>query len=347
MKLKIDNQLNVPFIENTKHTDKNVVESNKNIIEAKKVSVLQKNKFNRKNNKFLTNSVADPQSLAKYISNDPDKCEITINKYPGTLHISMDSISKLEMDQNNMLLLQVFINGKKMITQKYHENSFIKIGKYLKIPISEKFSSPIKLGISLQTVYKTHSRDAREAIFIFTKDRIDELHNKLVGNKCDFTRSSSNYIITMISKLFHTHKTEDTVKIHCSYISDDEVKLLDHKPESLSTLCKWIMNRKYAYSCLFEGEINIKGVNMIYNWKRVYIKWYGYRLYIFDCNNKEYISEVSLIDSIPFLGNVKKSLIKFIVQDNEIQLHFDTSETLFRCLDAIYTIFVTDVTDWI
>lgn len=172
------------------------------------------------------------------------------------------------------------------------------------------------------------------------------MHNRLEEVKAVWRPYRSGGLQGFVSNLFFAPKDNNALlRAYCSFTSDEEVPPA-YFADSLPDLCKWVIVRKYAFHCLFEGVLNIKGENHIYIWKRRYVKWYGYTLYVFDIHTNKMVGQIFLGDATPSLDLVKNRILKFIIGNEEIKVHCDTPESLLKCMEAAYIIF-PKILDWL
>lgn len=273
-----------------------------------------------------------------------DRRKIFIQKFPGKLFIALDSIEKLNLEPNSHIFLKVLLNDKIILTNQFTESSFIKINQFITVPLSSIKKSNFEIKIFLNVFCEGKNDLKFETVLKFNQNMIEKLHNKLEEIKSNWSLISNNSFKSIFNKmLFRSNKTEALLRSYCSFLSDQE---LTKSPENLLDLCKWIMIRKYSCVCLFEGILNLKGVNGDYRWFRRYVKWYGYTIYIFDINTQKYIEQISLLDSIPILESIKKNIFKFHKNLSEVEIHCETQETLLSTMEAICTIF-PKVLNWI
>lgn len=269
---------------------------------------------------------------------------LQINKYPGILHIAIDSLENFDKGGNSSVSLSIFAKERLVLRQKYPESSFIKTNQYLRIPLQKSQNFPLKIKIVLQRGHDLSEK--HESVFEITREMVDSLHNKLGKRIIEFGQKRTKGIFGLFNSTASKYDHPVLLRMYCSFISDEETSYIKSSLDSLNSLCKWIMVRKYAYNCLFTGEVNIKGENKVYSWKRRFVKWYGHNIYTFDVHTNEYKACISLIDAIPALDRIKKGIVKFIIDDAEIEMHCDTSDSLLGCVDSIYIIF-PKIYNWI
>lgn len=279
-----------------------------------------------------------PQCLSALIEDRETPGSIVISKYPGTLHIALDALERMGLETDSHISLMCLFGKDMIATRKYREGSFVKINQYLKIPVGLLPVHSLRIRIVLRKHLPGCSSNIMETMLDFNGESLSTMHNKLMEVKAIW-RPYNRGILNLVANVLFPPKTNGALlRAYCSFISDEEMQS-SHSPRSLTDLCKWIITRRYACDCLFEGILNIKGENKDYSWKRRHVRWYGYTLYIFDVHTNRVVAQITLVDAAPSLDQIGDGIIKFKIGDSELKMHCDTPASLVRCIEAAYTVF--------
>lgn len=271
--------------------------------------------------------------------------KITLLKFPGFIHLAFDSLEKLNINSDCTISIEVKIGNFILASPQFNNSNFIKIGQYIKVPLLNKLQGNIRAEILVIQHKNTSSNIIFESHIDFNNDDLEGIHNKLFENKTVLKRRVS--IISSLMNIFRPKKEEFPIcRYYCSFISNSEFDTPNNAPSSLETLCKWLIFRKFAFELLFEGRANIKSEDDEFHWKRRYIKWFGYAIYVFDIHTNVLINVVDIQDGDPSLELINKDTIIFNIRGKPFEIELETAEEFKKCAEATYKLF-PKIINWI
>lgn len=265
-------------------------------------------------------------------------------RYPGTLHFSMTAIDGYLMKSKDCqnISLCVEINGQKEDTPCYEEAKNIKLGYYKTVPI-DRFNGPIKIKLLLLRHKKPSlfytGKSTIVAQYELVIDSAKQLQNKLLEVICPWESYKSKNILRNMKKALLDYVRQcGTLKMHVSYLADSEIPSVDSPvPTDLFTLNKWLVIRKYTNELLFAGYANV--CDEAGRWEKMYIKWYGFTVKLFDENYKRIRGTLNLADVQAQCDQMADGIILFKTGDSTIKLQCDSSEKLNGCIEALSILF--------
>ncbi|KAM0679674.1 hypothetical protein GINT2_002082 [Glugoides intestinalis] len=264
--------------------------------------------------------------------------KIALNKFPGFLHLAFDSLEKLSLASGSTISLNVIAGSIKIVSEQYKLNSFIKLRHYVKIPVLNRLHDRMKISVFVKEKIGVNERIAFDTSFVVNNEDLNKFHNKLVDRKLELNKRGS--IFSSIKDMFHSGNNEEPIcRFYCSFISNSEFKEASNTPNTLISLGKWIMFRKYAFQLLFEGYVNIKCEKDSFCWERRFIKWFGFVIYIFDIHTHELVQVVDLFDSEPSLEALERSMLIFNIEKKPFEIKFECYNSFKECTEATYNLF--------
>lgn len=270
---------------------------------------------------------------------------IIFDKYPGFIYVAVDSLEKLNVELDSMISLQIHCGNISVSTQEYYSNSFIKVSQYIKIPVLNQLYSKIKMRVLVMEHTKSGRREIFQGTVDFSSKSLEDIHNALVENKLELSKKTS--LIDIIAGFISRKKDDKPIcKYYCTFISSSEVDLTESPPNSLISLSKWIIFRKYAFEQLFQGFLNVKSPEDNFTWNKRYVRWFGYVMYLFDVHTKNLVHVVDLSDSEPSLEMIQKNIILFKINGKPFEIECDNIEALRECTEATCRLF-PKVMGWI
>ena len=283
-----------------------------------------------------TQCIRDLLTSAMMANNKDEKHNvIETSKYPGVLHLSLESIEKMKRDASSTITFEIFHNNEAITSLHFNVDDFIKINQLIQIPLLSEFGSPVNLKVVISKHSNKTVEKAFEGKIEFSAEKIKSVQSRLEELKVDLQPYSSSIYDKIKSKLFpSTENNGILLRMYCAYIADSLV--YSQSFGSLASLWKWIIFRKYSGIGMFKGIVNILGENREFIWRRRYIKWYGHTIYTFDLHTNELVGQIVLITAIPSLEYIKKGVIKFKIENREVKIHCDTPASLRVCIEATY-----------
>lgn len=283
--------------------------------------------------------------LSNKIGDEVSEKKITLLKFPGFLHLAFDSLERLNINSDCMISMEVKIGNFILASPRFNNSNFIKTSQYIKVPLLNKLQGTIRAQILVIKHKNSYSEIIFRSNIDFTNEDLEQIHNRLLENRTILERKSS--IMSGLISLFRTKKEDLPIcRYYCSFISNSEFDTPNNAPSSLETLCKWIIFRKVAFELLFEGTVNIKNENEEFQWRRRYIKWFGYGIYVFDIHTNVLISVVDIQDSEPSLELISKDTLIFNIRGSSFEIEFETTEEFKKCAEATYKLF-PKIINWI
>ncbi|ELA42075.1 uncharacterized protein VICG_00924 [Vittaforma corneae ATCC 50505] len=271
--------------------------------------------------------------------------KIVFDKYPGFIYIAIDSLEKLNVGLDSMVSLQMDSGSISISTQRYYSNSFIKVSQYIKIPVLNQLYNKIKMKILVIEHSKSGRREIFQGSIDFSSKNLEDIHNTLVENRLELDKKASP--VDAIRRLIGRKRDDRPIcKYYCSFISSSEIDLAKNAPDSLISLSKWIVFRKYAFEQLFQGFLNVKNPEDNFTWNKRYVRWFGYAIYLFDVHTGNLVHVVDLSDSEPSLEMIQRNIILFRINGRPFEIECDSIESLKECTEATYRLF-PKVIDWI
>lgn len=269
--------------------------------------------------------------------------EVVTNKFPGALHLALASINGYcnISKEHNGISLKIEVNGVVSSTSIYLEQKDILLNHYLKIPIED--SKPIKIKILLQQHKKAsmffNSTNLLISQCILKIENIDPFQNKLVEMVGHWTSYRCNNVFKNIKRALFGHDSlNGTIRAFASYLSNDEVPTIHSlPPNDFYSLNKWLITRKCAYDLLFAGYVDISYAEE--KWRRMYAKWYGYSIHLFDETFKRLQTTLNIIDSEILSNYSLQNVIGFKIDEKVVKIRCDTPEKLNGCLEALSLLF--------
>lgn len=275
-------------------------------------------------------------TLPKTKSSQENK--IVFEKFPGFLHIALDSIEKLPVNENISITLQAKSTNILLNSKEYESNDFIKIGEYMKVPILNKLQDKIDIVFSIYSNSSRLKTKVFESVLSIGNEDITDFQNKLVEKKIELSPIKSLFS-TVTNSVIGKKDQNPILKFYCSFISNSEFEDSSKAPNSLLALGKWIIFRKYAFKLMFEGICNLKFEKEGFNWKRRHIKWFGFLLYVFDEKTNNLLFTIDLSDSEPSLELMKRNIIIFNIRGKKLSIEFNTTKELKDSTEAVYRLF--------
>ncbi|KAL6121189.1 hypothetical protein NUSPORA_01937 [Nucleospora cyclopteri] len=294
-------------------------------------------------------NVLDPKRLTKGVIHSKSQETSNIlrpfhfNKFPGHLHLVIDEINSvnLKLLKTSFIGISVQFADTELFSVEYSANKDIKTSFYLSLPVIG-VENLIKIKINLLSVKKTKKQKIAQSEVILNREMINKLHNRLIETKKHF-KSYSDSFIKKLNILGSGTAPAKSATIFCAYLSTDEIPTINSPaPYNLYSLSKWLVVRKYAYDLLFSGFLSVKGDTEDptgYLWKRRYIKWFGYTLYIFNEKTKKMVGSVNIADSVAHIENFSKGTVAFETKVFFLELHGDSKEKIRGMKTALNILF--------
>lgn len=268
--------------------------------------------------------------------------KIVLDKYPGFIHIEIDSIEKLNNNLNGNISLQLKWGNVHINTPKYTSNNFIKTAYYFKIPILNRSFNNITILINLIEHIENEDRSIYEGSINFSNEDIKNIHNQLIEEKVILNPTRGMF--GFISSYFSSSNENDPIcKYYCSYISNCEFDMVENTPNSIISLSKWIAFRKYAFNRIFQGIVNIKSSEQNFVWKKQYIKWYGYLIYVFDSIYYDLLYTIDISEASLSLEKIKMKILVFNIENEFVEIEFMNEDVLEKCIALIYILFPVNI----
>lgn len=265
------------------------------------------------------------------------------DKYPGTLNIAFNTINDLSLNEweGSGVSVVLHANGNTYKSPVHKFNKNIKLDWYVKIPINKK--EPIKIKIYLQK-HKQASLFFSASIetiaeCIFTLDTFDSLHNKLIDMAGRWSPHYHKSTFKNIKRLFNKPNIPvGTLRLYTTYISNKDLYSVDcEEPTSLYSLNKWLMIKKHSKDLLFAGYLNISVDKS--GWKKVYVKWYGFTIKIFDAMSKRMLNTLNISEAEIVCNSTCQGEILFKINKKMIKINCDSAEKLGGCIEAMSILF--------
>lgn len=276
---------------------------------------------------------------------DVREFKVIFDRFPGFLHIVIDSLEKLTLSMDNMISLEIRSGSTDVCTEMYTSNDFIKLSKYLKIPILNGQKNTITVKVSIMEHENTKKTEIFVGIIDFSSASLENMHNKLVENRLEFTENTS-----ALSKVFgyitNSRKVNPSCKYYCSFISASEFDEVQNAPNSLVSLSKWIVFRRYAFEVFYQGVMSVKNADSKYRWNQRFVQWIGYMFFIFDTKDNKLIQIVDVSESEPSLEGVHKGVISFKIEGKSFEIECENEESLKKCIQAAYRLFPA-IMEWV
>ena len=282
-------------------------------------------------NDKITTKTSDPQHLRPFY----------FNKFPGTIHLVVEELSKvhIKLFNDDFIKIRIEVGSKIIESSEYSVEKVINPSFYVKIPI-EGFENNLRVKIFI--LEPSSNRKIAQTEIEFDEKMINSIHNRLGEAKKAFKKIKGffDFFSSNVSPV-------GLCKVYCGYLSKDEVLTINSPvPYSLLTLSKWLVARKYAYDLLFSGFLNIKGDlndSTKYLWKLRYIKWFGYTLYIFNDKTKKIVSSINITDALIDLSNLHKGIIVFDLKTHVIEIHTDSKENKKKLRNVLQVLFPSNI----
>lgn len=275
-----------------------------------------------------------------------DSNKIIFEKYPGFIHVAIDSLEKLNLDAETSVSVQISAENVHSLTQKHYPSDFIKLNHYFRVPVLNQNHTITVLKLKIIGYNGPSRRCLYDSILEITTADIAELHNRLVEHRLEFSEAQS-----LVKKIFNfkqiQSKSEMPVcRCYLSYLSNNEFKDALSIPENLLSLSKWVIFRKPAFEMLFRGSVAMKYDKNGSTWEKRYIIWLGYLIFVFDSQMKNLLQVTDLSDAEPSLEMIPNRIIIFRIGTYLCHIEFETEDTLKRCTEGTYRLF-PKIIEWI
>ncbi|ORD95494.1 hypothetical protein HERIO_2458 [Hepatospora eriocheir] len=139
------------------------------------------------------------------------------------------------------------------------------------------------------------------------------------------------------------NRMSKNMTIFCSYLSNEEVPTINvPNPNNLFSLGKWLKARKYAYSKLFSGHLNVKGDLNDYDiikWKKSYVRIFGYTIYLFNYKSKKSTGIININEAKPTISETNTISLNLVNYERILELHTDSKEDFQKLKTAIEILF--------
>jgi len=275
-----------------------------------------------------------------------ESSRIAIEKYPGFIHVAVDSLERLCLDADSMVSLHVVSDNHHSTTPKHYPNDFIKLRHYFKVAILNRHQKMVKLRFEVIEHRGPEARCLFEAESHVSSSDITGIHNKLVEKRVKLLERRP-----LLSRIFkfigRGQRMESPVcKCYFSYLSSSEFRDLACAPDSLGSLSKWIIYRRPAFEILFEGVLTVKYDKFSPTWDKRHVVWIGYLIFVFDLRKKKLIRVIDLSDGEPSLEMIHMNIIIFRIDGKLCGIECNTAEGMRECMEATYKIF-PKIIEWI
>ncbi|KAI5170304.1 hypothetical protein PAEPH01_1322 [Pancytospora epiphaga] len=288
----------------------------------------------------------------------PTGCKVHSNKFPGTLHIALESVRGYteKHSSNAGVSIKLEINGSNFESPVYQANKNIPLDFYVKMPITT--SNPINIKATLvlkkapSLLFKGSSVPTAECHFCLKN--IDPLHNRLIEMSGQWAAMRCSNIFKGVKQLlFAPEVPAGSLQLYASFIADDEVHTINAMaPHSLFTLNKWLTIYQHARNLLFAGYLSVRRMTSleldcngeqqmcrIGDEKKMYVKWYGFTIFLFDAFTKKLCGSINLADAELSCEGLSQGMLSFKMQEGIAQVYCDTTEKLAGCIEAMSLLF--------
>ncbi|KAM0679105.1 hypothetical protein BDAP_000486 [Binucleata daphniae] len=310
-----------------------------------------------------TNIKADNNAKIKlndfnHTVNDFETEKIYVQKYPGKMYISINTIIGFYCEQVdvNAVAVQVCVNGQEQTTNLHVIGSHIDIGETFIFNIEQ---APIKIKVYMVVEYANtisrlfgSSKATKKVLkskLNMTELSIDKYHNKLVTHEFHWQQYNAPSLLYVIKELFGK-KSPNASVLHTfmSFISDDEFQHIDASvPYDLYTLSNWIKYRQNSFITWYKGYVTIRGDKSAIAtllWKRRFIQWHGYNIMIFNATSGAMVGiiDISQAMHIEIDENSKsyelRNTIRLKIENSSIEIQFDNKDKYETAMLALKTV---------
>ncbi|KAM0686873.1 hypothetical protein COBT_001894, partial [Conglomerata obtusa] len=232
-------------------------------------SIIGKDIENELKTEYRVNQINIEDNDVKKL-HDVETEKILVQKYPGKVFISINTIIGYYSDKDNIKLVGVklIVNGEEKETNYYAPNSHIEIGELLIFNITEPMIK-IKAFMIVEfndnaisnILFKTkNNRKILKAKITINDEQINKFHNNLVVHEFQWQPYETANVFTAFKDFFSRRLPNASVlQTYISFISDDEYKYVNAPfPNDLNSLSFWIRYRVNSFYLWYKGFITLR-----------------------------------------------------------------------------------------